>query len=90
MQRTRSHTTAVPLCEGPLPLAVVAEALWVLVVREGGMEGEGELTHLATRRACTANLQVDAGAPRVRKRVDDGFAVVLLLRAERERLGKLW
>lgn len=50
-QRTQSHTTAVPLCEGSLPLAVVAAAdVGVCGCCGEGTGGLAGLTHLATRR----------------------------------------
>lgn len=47
-QRTQSHTTAMPLLQGPLQLAVAAEAGVGAVVREAG-----GLTHRATREGAT-------------------------------------
>ena len=45
-QRTQSHTTVMPLLQGPLRLAVAAKAVVDAVVRE-----EGGLTHRAARKA---------------------------------------
>jgi len=53
-QRTRSHTTAVPLCEGSLPLAVVAAAeVGVVDVVVRARVGLAGLTHIATKKSAT-------------------------------------
>lgn len=51
-QRTRSHTTAMPLLQGPLRLALAAGAV-VDVVVDVEVREDGGLTHQATRAGAT-------------------------------------
>lgn len=66
------HTTATLLCAGPPRLALVAE---VVVGAVGEGEGEGGLTHLATKDgAATVGLLTHKTAGAASRRTSGGFA----------------